>query len=951
MISISQPKKAGHRRGAWRWLAFLAWRILSCGSVALAAQIEVDPLLVPPSRGGPVTLVAPIALPEGRVLIIGGFTRVGALSQKYIARLNRDGSVDEGFAPDFRPPTGAIPEQVVVGASLASDGRLLVWGDFTTVDSVPRAGLAILTSDGSLDTRFDPGPGSDSTFGLAPNTFVQVGEKFLVGGSFSSFSGQPGQLVRLIADGTVDGAFTVELGYDDAVLKPTIFTVIPVGNGKAFVIGRFDSYNGAARPSLALLNADGSLDSTFNVGLSFPFRSRAVNSLSLDTSGRIYITGNFDQVDGIPVRNIARLRPDGTLDELFQPPDPKVGVQVFPRPDGLAWYLPDSFATSISLLQPDGSRAEELKVPGGKWIGAWMPGLLPDGSLLVFGEFKTLGGLNRDGLAQINVGGNTSVTVGFAPEDLEALESAGSITVKVTRSGDVSAPLTVGYSVAGETARPGIDFQAMAGQLVFAANERERRLSIKVYDNTEPNPTRTVALTLSSDSPSVFVGRKTELSLLDDDWAGRVDPAYRALPDTDGSSGLTAWSMIQRPDAKSFVFGDRAGSNVLLRLNADGSLDPTFIAEHVGFPKVVTADGGLLCDHAPYANEEVVRLDPSGKRDPTFKLEVASPGFRGIQGILREPDGDFIVFGLFATINGAERTSIARIHPDGSVDPGFDAGESANNWIGGAVLQPDGKIVVAGDFTRFAGTPRGGLARLLADGRLDTSFVPNVAKPDSGTLQTLAIQADGSILWAPQGGATFSPNAIHGVVRIRSDGRLDAAFRPGNALATTRGSPPFVNSVVVQPDGRILLAGLFDRCGGKPCDGIARFLQDGSLDAEFDAGPTGLGALSGAILLPDHELLVFGPFDQFGGIPREGVAKLMTTPRVPLKILELARLPDGANRITLQTHGEGDYALEATSDLVTWHRVSLQKGGAGTLSFDDANTQESTRFYRAARLP
>ena len=126
-----------------------------------------------------------------------------------------------------------------------------------------------------------------------------------------------------------------------------------------------------------------------------------------------------------------------------------------------------------------------------------------------------------------------------------------------------------------------------------------------------------------------------------------------------------------------------------------------------------------------------------------------------------------------------------------------------------SVVQPDGKILIAGSFTSVLGQPRNNIARLNADGTLDAGFNPNA----NNTVSSVVVQADGQILL---GGnfTTVGGTTRNRIARVDAAGALDAGFDPdANSI---------VRSVVVQADGRILLGGQFTTVGGTARTRIAR---------------------------------------------------------------------------------------------------------------------------------
>jgi len=149
----------------------------------------------------------------------------------------------------------------------------------------------------------------------------------------------------------------------------------------------------------------------------------------------------------------------------------------------------------------------------------------------------------------------------------------------------------------------------------------------------------------------------------------------------------------------------------------------------------------------------------------------------------------------------------------------------ANSTVSACAVQPDGRIVVAGDFTRLAGVTRNRLARLNADGTPDLSFNPNV----SGAVIAVALQPDGKVIV----GGTFTnlgEQAHFSLGRLNPDGSLDSSFTAGT---DSKGS---IYALALQPDGKILIGGYFVLVNGQSRSYLARLNGDGSLDTGFTPG-------------------------------------------------------------------------------------------------------------------
>src|SRR5437870_2283384 len=182
----------------------------------------------------------------------------------------------------------------------------------------------------------------------------------------------------------------------------------------------------------------------------------------------------------------------------------------------------------------------------------------------------------------------------------------------------------------------------------------------------------------------------------------------------------------------------------------DGGLDTTFTAGFDGdvFSIQVQPDARLLVtgffSKAGSASRRgVVRLNANGSLDTSFN-PGAGPN-KGVSVIALQSDGRILIGGTFATFNGISRARVARLNADGSLDSTFDPGAGPNTSVVALSLQPDGKILIGGDFTAIGGVTRNYIARLNADGSLDTSFQPNIALTYGGVL-ALKTEVDGKCL-------------------------------------------------------------------------------------------------------------------------------------------------------------------------------------------------------------
>jgi len=181
-----------------------------------------------------------------------------------------------------------------------SDGKILIGGWFSTYNGTNRGHVARLNLDGSLDASFlATGTGADS----AVNSFAVQGDgKVLIGGWFTSYNGTSrGYVARLNPDGSLDTSFLATGAGADSVVNATSMQ----GDGKVLIGGWFTAYSGTSRGYVARLNTDGSVDiSCFSAGTG---TNNAVNTILVQSDGRIILGGPFTACSGTPRGHVARL--------------------------------------------------------------------------------------------------------------------------------------------------------------------------------------------------------------------------------------------------------------------------------------------------------------------------------------------------------------------------------------------------------------------------------------------------------------------------------------------------------------------------------------------------------------------------------------------------------------------------------------------------------------------
>src|SRR5438477_6634828 len=247
---------------------------------------------------------------------------------------------------------------------------------------------------------------------------------------------------------------------------------------------------------------------------------------------------------------------------------------------------------------------------------------------------------------------------------------------------------------------------------------------------------------------------------------------------------------------------------------------------------------------------------------------VPAPGTNdAVNVVIPQPDGKVIVAGRFTQANNVGRNRIARFNFNGSLDTSFNPGSGADAEITAAVLQPDGRIVVAGRFTSFNGVMHNRVCRLNADGSVDQTF--GLGAGIKNSVFALALQSDGRILVGGQFSQVDLTQRFN-LARLHTNGSVDLTFDPVN------GPNGDVNAIVIQPNGAIVIGGTFIGYNGFARGGIARVLANGGLEPSFDSGVGTGGNVFALALQHNGEIVLGGRFVQYAGINRTFIARVFS---------------------------------------------------------------------------
>lgn len=349
-----------------------------------------------PNPNGTVRTIQ--SLPDGDILVTGSFSQIAGVVRDNAARLNADGSLDEGL-PEV--------DGLISGFAVQPDGKFFISGSFNQVSGTTSKWLARLNADGSLDTSFVV-PVLDAA---AAVLLVQSDGKIPIYGGFTQVGGTAmPKVARLNADGSLDPGFVA----DPAITRQgsQIVAAALQSDGKIVVGGGFcmtDNCDAVRR--LLRLNPDGSLDSNFVAPTSI---DRQVTGVLVQSDGALVINGDFT----LPYNHLARFNSDGSLDSGFDAAQRLRFlsiVKVLQQDDGKLLvgggnlYDPNDLPPAVVRLNADGSPDASFADPRIIYSNVRSMALQADGKVLAGGFFYEVGGRPRNNLTRLNPDGSIDI--------------------------------------------------------------------------------------------------------------------------------------------------------------------------------------------------------------------------------------------------------------------------------------------------------------------------------------------------------------------------------------------------------------------------------------------------------------------------------------------------------------------------------------------------------------
>jgi uncharacterized delta-60 repeat protein len=338
---------------------------------------------------------------DGKIILVGGFTSWNGATVGLIVRLNTDGTRDTTFTTNTG--TGADSNGIIDGFTINSDNTIILCGRFSTWNGILITSILKLSSNGIIDQNY-------------PLDYRETIPYVKVGGSWKVSKSVYNKINGAWKSSFLQGGLVDSINFSTTPPNDNSSCIAIQSDGKIIVGGSFTTWNGVTVNGIVRLNPDGTIDTDFknNTGTA---ADQQVLELAIQSDGKIIVGGQFDIWNGVTVKTIVRLNPDGTRDTSFTTntgtgaTDPVGAIAI--QPDGK--IIVGSYSTTwngttvnyIVRLNPDGTRDTSFTTNTG--TAGNMPVqcilLQTDGKIILGGSFTTWNGVTVNRIVRLNSDG------------------------------------------------------------------------------------------------------------------------------------------------------------------------------------------------------------------------------------------------------------------------------------------------------------------------------------------------------------------------------------------------------------------------------------------------------------------------------------------------------------------------------------------------------------------
>ena len=832
-------------------------------------------------------------LSDGSIIVVGNFTYSNSNYSPNIAKLYSDGNVDYSFSGNISTRNGYVNKLYVL-----NDDSIILCGTFSVFNGTDRYKLYKLYSDGTEDVSFNDSVGGMFISATIINAIsVDINDKIVIGGDFGTLNGNPRNYIcRLNSDGTEDTDFYDNLG--DAFTD--IVHSVHCYKNYILIGGSFTTFNNNTRNQLVRLNLDGTEDNIFVNNYVLSTTDGYINNIKTQIDDKIIITivDNineyvYDYVDGyFEINGIQRFNMDGSNDDTF---NSKIGssaddnIYTLELQEDGKILLGGSFNsfdgntkthlvrinyngaldTSKEYIKHNGNNISENIVLGtndnydlilktnntnrlqltndGKYIFNTLTGSISD--LLYISATGSIGrtssvdfigsGLSSSYIIQGGNTLNTDVVIGTLDNKSFNIVTNGNNSLVISKNGDVSIPKLISSST----------------DIVIASTTGS----------------------LSKTSSATFL--KTGLSGSYFINGGNVF----------GTSAVIGTKNLQE---LSFKMNDKVLFNIDKTNNYNFYNNTRITFPNIigsGFDSIVRTIeildddsiliGGEFTTYNNFSHTGIIKLNSSGIEDVNFNNNVGNDFSRTINTIKKQTDGKLLLGGSFINFNGHTASNLVRLNSDGTLDTVFNnnLGASFNRYIQCVSIQSDNKILVGGGYRRFNNATCSYITRLNSDGTRDNSFDPRLVGLNffsSNIINSILLDTDDNIIL---GGHFTNFDGLIGdrnnIVILNLDGTENTSFY--SILGTAFNSD--IIDMKLLSNGSIIVVGSFTVFNGNDRKYIVKLYSDGTEDTNFYSNlGTGFVAqyIQNIYIESNDKIILGGSFTRFNGLSRLNLIRL-----------------------------------------------------------------------------
>jgi uncharacterized delta-60 repeat protein len=360
---------------------------------------------------------------------------------------------------------------------------------------------------------------------------------------------------------------------------------------------------------------------------------------------------------------------------------------------------------------------------------------------------------------------------------------------------------------------------------------------------------------------------------------GRIDTTFQI----GSGANNTVNCLIEQADKKIIVGGffttyDDHERNLIARLNPDGSLDESFVPEQIGWGTndgvssiIVTNNGqilvgGFFTNASGFDDSGLKLLNPDGSQATNWYVNGK------IYCMAKQPDGKIILGGQCYSYGATTVNRLFRINPDYSIDSTFNTmTEGPNGGVYSIAIQPDGKILIGGNFITYKGVSSNHLARLNSDATIDTSF--NIGSGFDEIINSIVLQSNNNLVVSGRF-TSYSGFPVNYITRINPNGSIDATFNSGGSGMNDR-----MPLLIINPNDQILVGGtpIFTNYNDNPVKHIVRLNKDGTLDVNFDPLTGQDGTINAMLIQDDEHIIVGGGFTHYDGVLSNHICRIFAS--------------------------------------------------------------------------